>query len=374
MKKNIIFLLLLFISSVVWATDYHVTATGDGTKAGNDWANAMDEAAFETHVEASAVAGDIYYFLDGDYDWSARSVISVLDGTVDAYISLIGVSATDYTESGRGSSNRPNFTMGNTPWSFDNFWSMRNFIVDSDWDDAIDMDTGALLQNISLTQTPPASISTAFNVGTTSSIIDCDAISDGDGSVGIAVYVGATDFVMGCYFKNFSIGVNTVGGDSHTIINNVFVDCRKGILTSGLSVNNRVINNTFIGNDSAEGIDASTGNDMWVIYNNIFKDYTSGLDWADIPSTIVNDNNDFYSCTSTGVNITIGANSITADPEFPGSGDYSVGTNLKARGFPSTFLGIGSGTTSYLDIGAVQRVEPTASGGTRANGSLSVSF
>lgn len=68
-----------------------------------------------------------------------------------------------------------------------------------------------------------------------------------------------------------------------------------------------------------------------------------------------------------------GANTLTIDPA-PGNsstGDivwnvttghnYSVGTNLKAKGFPSAFRG--SNTTSYVDIGAVQRVEPSASGG-----------
>lgn len=41
--------------------------------------------------------------------------------------------------------------------------------------------------------------------------------------------------------------------------------------------------------------------------------------------------------------------------------DYSVGTNMKAAGFPGAFLG--ASTTSYLDIGAVQRQEAASSGG-----------
>ncbi len=41
--------------------------------------------------------------------------------------------------------------------------------------------------------------------------------------------------------------------------------------------------------------------------------------------------------------------------------DLSVGTNMKAQGFPGAFPG--SSTTSYLDIGAVQRQEPAGGGG-----------
>ena len=47
----------------------------------------------------------------------------------------------------------------------------------------------------------------------------------------------------------------------------------------------------------------------------------------------------------------------------PTGHNYSVGTNLKAAGFPGAFPG--SDTTGYLDIGAVQRQE-SSSGGTRA--------
>lgn len=41
--------------------------------------------------------------------------------------------------------------------------------------------------------------------------------------------------------------------------------------------------------------------------------------------------------------------------------DFSVGTNLKATGFPGNLPG--SATTGYMDIGAVQRQEPTATAG-----------
>ncbi len=48
--------------------------------------------------------------------------------------------------------------------------------------------------------------------------------------------------------------------------------------------------------------------------------------------------------------------------------DFSIGTNLKAAGFPGAFQG--GLTTGFLDIGAVQREEPAAGGGRRAGWSI----
>jgi hypothetical protein len=53
----------------------------------------------------------------------------------------------------------------------------------------------------------------------------------------------------------------------------------------------------------------------------------------------------------------ISQNDPAVDPQFvnTGSGDYSIGTNLKALGWPTAEIG-GFGTTSYVDIGAAQRI------------------
>ena len=61
-------------------------------------------------------------------------------------------------------------------------------------------------------------------------------------------------------------------------------------------------------------------------------------------------------------NFPTGANDLAVDPGFAGSGVYTPGTNLKAAGFPSGSLGF-SGSTSYVDIGAVQREEPAGGSG-----------
>ena len=43
---------------------FHITAAGAGLKDGSDWDNAMNEAAFETHLEGAVVAGDVHFVKD----------------------------------------------------------------------------------------------------------------------------------------------------------------------------------------------------------------------------------------------------------------------------------------------------------------------
>ena len=71
-------------------------------------------------------------------------------------------------------------------------------------------------------------------------------------------------------------------------------------------------------------------------------------------------NNCLYSNTN---QITTGysgllSGTVTTNPQFTNAagGDFSVGINMKALGWPNTNIGYGS-TRSYIDIGAAQRKE-----------------
>lgn len=71
--------------------------------------------------------------------------------------------------------------------------------------------------------------------------------------------------------------------------------------------------------------------------------------------------------TSGDINLTLtltGSNNIAVDPQYAGSGVYTVGTNSKALGFPLTDIGGGivAGNRSYVDIGALQRKESGGGG------------
>lgn len=74
--------------------------------------------------------------------------------------------------------------------------------------------------------------------------------------------------------------------------------------------------------------------------------------------------------TSGECNLTLtltGVNNVAVDPGYTDAtnSDFSINTNTRALGFPLTAIGsaIVSGNRSYIDIGALQRQEPTGSGG-----------
>ena len=73
------------------AEEMYVTVAGAGDNSGDSWANAMALSDFETDLEGSAEAGDIYYVKEGTYtltsdlDWSSQ------DGSYTNPIIIIGV-------------------------------------------------------------------------------------------------------------------------------------------------------------------------------------------------------------------------------------------------------------------------------------------
>jgi hypothetical protein len=82
-------------------------------------------------------------------------------------------------------------------------------------------------------------------------------------------------------------------------------------------------------------------------------------------------NNCFYTNTSGPTNpssLAINVNSSSLNPQYVNSagGNYAIGTNLKAQGYPlggTLAIGTTSSTYSYVDIGAAQRQEAGGSSG-----------
>ncbi len=66
--------------------------------------------------------------------------------------------------------------------------------------------------------------------------------------------------------------------------------------------------------------------------------------------------------TAARSNWPVGAHDTALDPGFvsAATGNFAIGTNLKAQGYPGAFQ---LGSTGYTDIGAVQRKEPTLATG-----------
>lgn len=138
-----------------------------------------------------------------------------------------------------------------------------------------------------------------------------------------------------------------------------------------------IIHNT-IDDCTGDGIDYTGDNDglhSLTIYNNILSNNGGyGINFASLTAAKVLargpfiSNNNTYNNTSGASNLSgVLQNDPGLDPTFTNAAgeDYSIGTNLKAQGYPEVAFP-GSATTSYVDIGAAQREEPAGGGGSRA--------
>lgn len=180
-------------------------------------------------------------------------------------------------------------------------------------------------------------------------------------------------------------GVVLTSGSGSVLIHHSIIADNAGdgitILPSSLAVASNdpppcsLLSNVFYSNDGdgAEITVTSSGTGTFeslLVTNNIFaanggyglKFSGSGVTDALLANlgTAIR-NNDFYGNTSGAHSPTLTLASLderTLDPQFTdaANGNFSIGANLKALGFPTGAIGYSS-TTSYLDIGAAQRAE-----------------
>lgn len=188
----------------------------------------------------------------------------------------------------------------------------------------------------------------------------------GGGIVPTLLTLAAGFIVQNCIIvSNTGIGVSVpnAGGRQNTVIsgNVIAENSSDGVkFTNALSAvsahvfNNQIIHNGGFGVNIAGGtvaINDTTGG--LFDYNNFG---TGSSSW------IGENTSGQYS------NKTAGAHDLAVDPQFtnPGSGDFSIGTNTKAAGYPDDTRNIGannSATLTYVDIGAAQRQESSGGGG-----------
>ena len=168
------------------------------------------------------------------------------------------------------------------------------------------------------------------------------------------VYTGGSAEVSFCVFKLDSTSIAIDNRSSGSIrANNCSIYSNAGT-GSGIYINSAnalmsVLNNIIVGFSGTGGkaIQSTAGSKLWnyggnKVYNNLTN--------FDGNADVLND---------AGGNSTLSASPFTD----AANGDFSIGTEAKAAGIPSSFKGIS--TNQYLDPGAAQRQEPAGGGGGR---------
>lgn len=347
MKKIILFLILsLFVTSTALSAPavMYVTPAGAGAKDGAAWASAMGYAEFETDVEASAEAGDIYYVAGGTYTLTS-DFVTALDGTADAPIYIIGVKsgttneppvASDYPTVAeiRAGTDGPLFTDGASAYTFDvdDFWIVKNARVESGDLSSFSLGVRSIAENVSSIN-DGAATRNAFNLSGYNIVLKCEAVSTNGNAVNMA---GGFHRILFNYIHDSAVAINPGSGDSMVVIGN-FLDTNPiGFNAGNGSTDHTIINNTIYNDNSADagsiGIESGTTNTAYALLNNIITGFETGIANDDAYSNSwISDYNDLYDCGTDRTNLAITSptrsiNDIDVDPTFgnAANGDFSI--------------------------------------------------
>lgn len=220
----------------------------------------------------------------------------------------------------------------------------------------------------------------AANAGTTAICIDTAVINCN--SVGIFMSVNTTLHSINSRVQNCTgNGIQAdQGGVPSLYLDNMLITGNggRGILLGPNTTLYRLVDSTIHGNTQS-GLELSGGNgvhnELMSIHDNNFTGNGGyGVNWSGTPKAyaLIDSNNYGTGATAntSGArsNFITGDNDLAVDPQYTdaSNGDFSVGTNLKAKGHPvggSIPVGAGGSTYSYMDIGVAQRQE-SGGGGT----------
>ena len=200
-------------------------------------------------------------------------------------------------------------------------------------------------------------VSTGFTLSATCALQNCEA----DLNTTTGVTTTTSPVLFGCYIHdNTTNGFSAASSVVPTLLFCI-IETNASHGLSGTTGMFGVYNCTINGNTgvATDGINMTTpGNSLYRMFNTIISNNgDDGVEATDGDNALVDYNNFYGNAGSARVNFPTGENDIALDPTFTNAagGNFAVGTNMKAAGFPGLFP---SGTsTGYLDIGAVQRQE-----------------
>lgn len=192
---------------------------------------------------------------------------------------------------------------------------------------------------------------------TSSMVISCEFY--GNSGTGAVLALGGPDTIaLYCVSRDNTgrgIDLNTQGGVT-AVGNLCYANADDGITLRSNSDEGSILSNTCDANTGAstDGLSSTATDDVFIM-NNIFSNngryganYGDESGWADY-------NNYFNNATAPRNNVMVGVNDKALDPQFTdvAGDDYSVGENMKAKGFPGTWPN--TPTTGFMDLGAIQR-------------------
>ncbi len=271
--------------------------------------------------------------------------------------------------------NRPLISLGANDFTCDqncHRWAIRNLRFSSSSVNGMSTGLFATVKNCKFSSTGGvgryACISGSAGQAPQSGVvfIDCEFSNPAGNGLGLGTssYVSGFSTLIGCWIHDCLVGITRQGSNVHNVymFDSIVQNCTNSGVT-GTAVTYKVIKNcTFYGASTPTGTginqQGTASAVLWI--NNIIWGWTLGVFAGSQSEVNVIDFNNFFNNTTNRTNVTAGPHDTALDPQFTavGSNDFSVGLNMKEKGAPSLITGLG--TTSYVDMGAAQRQEPSA--------------
>ena len=307
-----------------------------------------DDAVFE-----ALAPGNKLYIEKGTYTIGGN-VSVVNDGTTALPINIVGRDGSD-TVAPTGA-NRPILAFAaNTSTFAGEYYNFYNLDITTSSVAGLSLNLGSILFNTKVFNSSVSAGRVAITAGTSTKIMSCEAICTN----GIGISFSDDVLVTGSYIHDCGqTGLSISSSDDAKITFNIIDTCATAISIGGSGFSFFIQNNTLyngttgVNNGGTAGLNGS-------VLNNIISEFTTGANSTTNWPSDLWDYNNFFNCTTPRTNVNAGPNDTALDPAFTDApnGNFTVGANMKAIAFPGAFPG--GLTTGYLDIGAVQRVEPT---------------
>jgi hypothetical protein len=354
-KKLLASLIILFICSTAYATDYYVTTSGnDGNGGTNDtsdaWLTISNCVDTVSDGDRCCVKSGTYTeaFNATDDDVGTNGTVSTIEG----YLSTCGDAPTD--------TDRPLIDAESTRTSCGALglgWQIKHFRCDGSTQSGFTFDAGARFENIYINSANWQALRSETFVG-----INVEMTGGGGGTFGAGKCIG-------CYAHD-----NSADGFGDSIGGNDLVDCFYCISdTNGADGfrfgRHSTIMNSIAYNNTGDGIDNGadgTTNLHCALVNNITQDNGGyGFNRDSTDQNCYFDYNVYYSdTTGTLNNITAGDNDVgNSDPlmNAPASGDFTITSSSPAEnaGFPQSINGA---TGDYNNNIGVDQSKPSSGG------------
>lgn len=240
------------------------------------------------------------------------------------------------------------------------YWVLRNLIFTGAYDSVVRLGQYNRCERLKVTNSSATANRDGIYAASNYAIVtNCEAIS----TAGYAVRYGANYIkIIGCYLHDSKYGIY-VGIGYGVITNNIIESNTTAAIYLAATYDfTNILHNTMYGVNSGDTGILGDDNEFTTILGNTISNFaTAAVSFSAACEFNFSNWNNYYSSTTT-TNLTKGAHDLNVDPGFTDAagGNFTPGTNLKGLNIPGTYGS--SSSVSYLDIGAVQRVEPAAGG------------